>query len=93
MQKEIFYYFLRFGVFGFGGPLALISNMQKDLIEKRKWIDTEEFNSAFSLIKAMPGPVAFMTAVYLGKPHSHFGSKNYSSRDAGLCPRSYSWFP
>lgn len=67
MNKEIFYYFFRLGVFGFGGPLALISNMHKDLIEKRKWIDEEEFNSAFSLIKAMPGPVAFMTAVYLGK--------------------------
>lgn len=67
MHKEIFYYFFRLGLFGFGGPLALISNMQIDLVEKRKWIDEDEFNSAFSLIKAMPGPVAFMTAVYFGK--------------------------
>lgn len=66
-MNEILIYFFRLGILGFGGPLALISQMQNDLVEKRKWIDINEFNSAFSLIKAMPGPVAFMVAVFLGK--------------------------
>jgi chromate transporter len=65
--SEIFIYFFRLGCLGFGGPLALISSMQKDLISERKWMEEKDFNGAFSLIKAMPGPVAFMSAVYLGR--------------------------
>jgi chromate transporter len=64
---EIFFYFLKLGLLGFGGPLALISSMQKDLVENKKWISENDFNAAFSLIKAMPGPIAFMVAVFLGR--------------------------
>lgn len=70
MKKDhihILKYFLRLGSLGFGGPLALIAQMQKDLVEKENWMPIEDFNAAFSLIKAMPGPVAFMTAVFLGR--------------------------
>jgi chromate transporter len=70
--KEIFFYFFRLGLFGFGGPLALVSSMQKDLVDDRKWLTHEEFSSTFALIKAMPGSVAFMTAVYLGRLRSGF---------------------
>lgn len=64
--KETFFYFLRLGFFGFGGPLALVAAMQRDLINKRRWMNPDEFVRTFALIKAMPGPVAFQTAVYLG---------------------------
>lgn len=64
--KETFLYFLRLGFFGFGGPLALVAAMQRDLINKRRWMNPEEFVRTFALIKAMPGPVAFQTAVFLG---------------------------
>lgn len=72
LYKEVFFYFLRLGVFGFGGPLALVSSMQKDTVETRKWLTHEEFNSTFALIKAMPGPIAFMTAVFLGRLRAGF---------------------
>lgn len=64
--KETFFYFLRLGFFGFGGPLALVASMQRDLVDKRRWMNPEEFIRTFALIKAMPGPVAFQTAVFLG---------------------------
>jgi chromate transporter len=67
MFKEVFLYFIKLGCLGFGGPLALVSSMQRDLVEDRKWMNLEDFTAAFSLIKAMPGPIAFMTAVYLGR--------------------------
>lgn len=70
--KEIFFYFLRLGSLGFGGPLALVSNMQNYAVEEKKWIDNDEFNSTFALIKAMPGPIAFMTAVFLGRRRAGF---------------------
>lgn len=65
--KETFFYFLRLGVFGFGGPLALVASMQRDLVEKRRWMSSETFVQGFTLIKALPGPLAFQTAVYLGR--------------------------
>ncbi len=72
MYNEVFFYFLRLGLLGFGGPLALISSMQKDLVEQKKWLSESEFSSAFSLIKAMPGPIAFMTAVFLGRHRASY---------------------
>jgi len=65
--RETFLYFIRLGFLGFGGPLALVASMQRDLIEKRRWMTPEEFVRSFALIKAMPGPVAFQTAVFLGR--------------------------
>ena len=70
--KEVLFYFLRLGVFGFGGPLALVSSMQKDTVDKKHWLSHEEFSSTFALIKAMPGPIAFMTAVFLGRHRAGF---------------------
>lgn len=64
--KEITQYFLKLGFSGFGGPVALTSMMQTELIEQRQWISRQEFDQAFPLIKAMPGALAFQTAAYLG---------------------------
>jgi len=72
MYIEVFKYFIRLGLLGFGGPLALVSSMQKDLVEKRGWMGHSDFNATFSLIKAMPGPIAFMTAVTLGRARAGF---------------------
>ncbi len=65
--KEVFLYFLKLGFMGFGGPLALLNSMQRDLIEQRKWMAADVFLRAFSIIKAMPGPVAFQTAIFIGR--------------------------
>ncbi len=72
--SEIFKYFLKLGTTGFGGPLALIAIMQKELVEDRRWMSREEFASALSMIKAMPGALAFQTAVFLGRHRGgHWG--------------------
>ena len=67
MWQEVASYFIKLGCLGFGGPLALVGSMHKDLVEKRRWISHHKFNQAFSFIKAMPGPLAFQMAVYLGR--------------------------
>ena len=64
---ETLTYFLKLGTVGFGGPLSLVAMMEKELIEDRHWISQDEFKQAFVLIKSMPGPVAFQTAVFLGR--------------------------
>ena len=71
-EVDVFLYFLKLGATGFGGPLALIAIMQKELIDERKWIPAEEFAQTIALIKAMPGALAFQTAVFLGRRRAGF---------------------
>jgi chromate transporter len=71
-MREVFSYFIKLGALGFGGPLALIAAMQKDLVEKRRWMEPHAFARTFALIKAMPGPIAFQVAVYLGHRRAGF---------------------
>lgn len=79
--KELIFYFFRLGLTGFGGPLALIADMQKELVEKRSWISNDEFRQAFAAIKSMPGPVAFQTALYLGTRRIN----RWAGLVAGIC--------
>jgi len=62
--REILLYFLRLGCVGFGGPLALVAQMEAELGDR--WIPKSQFAQIFAAIKTMPGPVAFQTAVFLG---------------------------
>ncbi len=66
MSQKLLKYFLKLGATGFGGPLALIQQMRKDLVESERLIEPEKFDQAFTLIKALPGPIAFQMAVHCG---------------------------
>lgn len=70
--QEIFKFFLKLGMTGFGGPLALIEEMRLHFVSEKQLLTNPEFNQAYMLIKAMPGPVAFQYAVYLGKRFAGF---------------------
>jgi len=59
-------YFLYLGTLGFGGPVALAGFMHRDLVEKRRWIDEEEYALALALAQIMPGPLAAQLAIALG---------------------------
>ncbi len=54
-------YFLKLGTIGFGGPVALVGHMHRDLVEGRKWIAEDEYRLALAQI--MPGPLAAQTAI------------------------------
>lgn len=69
---EVFVGFLKLGFTGFGGPLALVAQMQRDFVDEKRWVDPEEFQTAFALIKSMPGAVAFNSAVYVGGKRAGF---------------------
>lgn len=62
---NVLVYCLRLGLIGFGGPLALIAQIQKDAVQDKKWISEEDFAKALPLIKAMPGPVAWQVLLYV----------------------------
>ncbi len=59
-------YFLWLGATGFGGPIALVGYMQRDLVERRRWFDEREFGEALALAQLAPGPLAAQVATYLG---------------------------
>jgi chromate transporter len=59
-------YFLKLGCIGFGGPIALVGYMQKDLVEERKWIDQEDYLNGLAFSQLAPGPLAAQLAMYLG---------------------------
>ena len=59
-------YFLWLGTTGFGGPIALVGFMQRDLVEKRQWFTAEEYRDGLALAQLAPGPLAAQLAMYLG---------------------------
>jgi chromate transporter len=63
---DLLLYFLRLGTFGFGGPIALCGYMQRDLVERRRWIAPEDYKQGLALAQLAPGPLAAQLAIYLG---------------------------
>src|SRR2546425_5502956 len=63
---ELLLYFLRLGTAGFGGPIALVGYMQRDLVEKRRWISRQDYVEGLALAQLAPGPLAAQLAIYLG---------------------------
>jgi len=62
-------YALGLGTWGFGGPVALVGYMHRDLVERRKWISEAEYKEGLTLAQIMPGPLAAQLAIYLGYVH------------------------
>jgi chromate transporter len=63
-------YFLYLGSLGFGGPVALVGYMQRDLVERRGWFTREEYLKSLALSQLAPGPLAAQLAICLGYVHS-----------------------
>ncbi|MBS0635310.1 MAG: chromate efflux transporter [Verrucomicrobia bacterium] len=59
-------YFLWLGTFGFGGPIALIGYMQRDLVEKKGWLTHDDYVHGLALAQMCPGPLATYLALYFG---------------------------
>lgn len=59
-------YFAGLGTTGFGGPIALVGFMQRDLVERRRWFSAAEYRDGLALAQLAPGPLAAQLAMYLG---------------------------
>ncbi len=67
--KQLVQYFFKLGYAGFGGPVALIGYMHRDLVEECKWISEEEYKDGLALAQLAPGPLAAQLGIYLGYVH------------------------
>jgi chromate transporter len=62
-------YMLRLGTLGFGGPVALVGYMQRDLVEDRQWISQADYKEGLALAQMAPGPLAAQLGIYMGYVH------------------------
>jgi chromate transporter len=68
--RALLLYFARLGTLGFGGPIALVGYMQRDLVDDRKWISREDYFEGLAFSQLCPGPLAAQLAKYIGWVHS-----------------------
>jgi chromate transporter len=64
--RELARYFLGLGTWGFGGPIATVGYMQRDLVEKRRWLDRQDFLNGVALGQVSPGPLAAQVVMWVG---------------------------
>lgn len=67
--REHTIYFLTLGTIGFGGPVALVGYMHRDLVGKRKWVAEDEYKESLALAQLALGPLAAQLAIYMGYVH------------------------
>lgn len=67
--QELTLYFLKLGTWGFGGPVALVGYMHRDLVEQKQWLTEEEYKEGLALAQLAPGPLAAQLGIYIGYVH------------------------
>lgn len=63
--RDLVAYYLRLGTLGFGGPVALCGQMERELVEERKWLTKEEMREGIAVCQSLPGPLAIQVGIYI----------------------------
>ena len=63
--SQLVRYFLRLGALGFGGPVALCGQMERELVGERKWLTKEEMREGIAVCQSLPGPLAIQVGVFV----------------------------
>ena len=58
-------YFLRLGLIGFGGPVALVGQMERELVTERGWLTKEQMRETIAICQSLPGPLAIQVGIYI----------------------------
>src|SRR5580765_4865845 len=70
--RELVQYFLRLGLCGFGGPVALVGQMERELVTERGWLTKEQMREAIAVCQSLPGPLAIQVGIYISYLRSGF---------------------
>src|SRR2546423_11251592 len=65
MIGELVRYFLRLGFLGFGGPVALVGQMERELVAERGWLTKEQMRESIAICQSLPGPLAIQVGIYI----------------------------
>src|SRR6266849_4614837 len=63
--SELVRYFLCLGFLGFGGPVALVGQMERELVDERKWLTKEQMRESIAICQSLPGPLAIQVGIYV----------------------------
>ncbi len=63
--RELVRYYLRLGLIGFGGPVALVGQMERELVAERKWLTKEEMREGIAVCQSLPGPLAIQVGIWI----------------------------
>src|SRR5215469_2616291 len=63
--KPLVGYFLRLGFLGFGGPVALVGQMERELVGERGWLTAEQMREAIAVCQSLPGPLAIQVGIFI----------------------------
>jgi len=66
---QLVIYFLKLGSWGFGGPVALVGYMHRDLVDDKQWLTEEQYREGLALAQLAPGPLAAQLGIYIGFVH------------------------
>src|SRR5579864_8187806 len=62
---ELTRYFLRLGLLGFGGPVALVGQMERELVTERGWLSKDEMREVIAVCQSLPGPLAIQVGIFI----------------------------
>src|SRR5436853_1519483 len=63
--RDLVRYYLRLGTLGFGGPVALVGQMERELVGERKWLTREEMREGLAVCQSLPGPLAIQVGIFI----------------------------
>jgi chromate transporter len=63
--RDLVNYFLRLGTVGFGGPVTLVGEMERELVTERAWLTREEMREVIAVCQSLPGPLAIQVGVFI----------------------------
>src|SRR5436853_499406 len=63
--RHLVRYYLRLGVLGFGGPVALVGQMERELVGEKKWLTKEEMREGIAVCQSLPGPLAIQVGIWI----------------------------
>src|SRR6266481_6255319 len=63
--RDLVRYFLRLGLLGFGGPVALCGQMERELVQERQWLTKDEMREGIAVCQSLPGPLAIQVGIFI----------------------------
>ena len=64
-RRDLVFYYLRLGAIGFGGPVALCGQMERELVQERKWLSRDEMRDGIAVCQSLPGPLAIQVGIFV----------------------------
>ena len=63
--RDLVFYYVRLGAIGFGGPVALCGQMERELVEERRWLSRDEMRDGIAVCQSLPGPLAIQVGIFV----------------------------